>query len=235
MFSAHIKLLSGVAEDVKKDRKAHLALRWINSLNSYLDGSSDNAKVCSPVFTDLFGEYSSGTTVKGILHSLVYDFAQTESYSVSQPLDVRQNITPEDDVSLYRISGAALCQMIKLRKDTPSEKKVKRKITPGSRSQMEMKLDLLEKLKETDKSYLPKALKLLDEGNLTFVKKDFLNFLREADVNIREYVNERRLKKHKNSLLKVVLFNVYNDDQLLKSFKWSLEKCIASSQYHSCH
>ena len=68
---------------------------------------------------------------------------------------------------------------------------------------------------------------------MTFVKKDFLNFVREADVNIREFVNEKRLKKHKNSLLKVVHFNVYNDDQLLKSFKWSIEKCGSSHQYHS--
>ena len=34
-------------------------------------------------------------------------------------------------------------------------------------------------------------------------------------------------------MLKVVHFNVYNDEQLSKSFKWSLEKCGASSQYHS--
>ena len=235
MFSSYIKLLSGVAEDVKKDRKVHLAIRWVNSLNSYLDGLSENAMVCRPVYTELSKEYSSVTirAVTGILHSLVYDFAQTESYSASQPLDVQHNITPEDDVSLYRISGAALCQMIQLRKDTLSEKKGKRKITPQSRSEMEIELHLLMQLKETDKSHLPNALKVLDEGNLTFVKKDFLNFVREADVNIREFVNEKRLKKHKNSLLKVVHFNVYNDDQLLKSFKWSIEKCGSSHQYHS--
>ena len=49
MFSVYIEILSGDAEEEKKDRKAHLAIRWINNLNSYLDGSSDNAKVCSPV------------------------------------------------------------------------------------------------------------------------------------------------------------------------------------------
>ena len=50
-------------------------------------------------------------------------------------------------------------------------------------------------------SHLPDALKILDEGHLTFVKKEFLNFVREADLNIREYVNERSLKKHKSSFL----------------------------------
>ena len=77
-------------------------------------------------------------------------------------------------------------------------------------------------------SHLPDALKILDEGHLTFVKKEFLNFVREADLNIREYVNERSLKKHKSNFLEVVHFNVYNDEQLLKSFKWSAERCGAS-------
>ena len=49
MFSVYIEILSRVAEDKKKDRKAHLAIRLIKSLNSYLDGSSDKAKECSPV------------------------------------------------------------------------------------------------------------------------------------------------------------------------------------------
>ena len=65
---------------------------------------------------------------------------------------------------------------------------------------------------------------------MTFVKKDFLNFVREADLNIREFVNERRLKKHKNNFLEVVHFNIYNDEELLKSFKWSANKCGASVQ-----
>ena len=230
MFSHYIQLISEIANDFKKDRKAHLTMRWMTSLNTYLDRRSNNSKVCSAVFQDLANEYSSTTirAVTGILYSLVYDFAQTASYDLSQPLHIQQDITPEDDVALFRMSGAALCQMIKLRKDTLSEKKGKRKTTTHSRSQMESELDFLVKLKETDKSHLPEALKILDEGHLTFVKKEFLNFVREADLNIREYVNERSLKEHKSNFLEVVHFNVYNDEQLLKSFKWSAEKCGAS-------
>lgn len=93
---------------------------------------------------------------------------------------------------------------------------------------MELELNLLVKLRETDKSQLPEALKILNEGHLTFVKKDFLDFVREADLNIREYVNECNLKKHKSNFLEVVYFNVYNDEQLLKSFKWSANKCGVS-------
>ena len=103
--------------------------------------------------------------------------------------------------------------MIKLRKVTLSEKKGKQKTTMHSRSQMESELDFLVKLKENYKSHLPEALKIVDEGHLTFVKREFLNFVREADLNIREYVNERNLKKHKSNFLEVVHFNVYNNEQ----------------------
>lgn len=125
MFSFYIKLVSEIAKDIKKDRKAHLTLRWVNSLNSYLDRSSANSTVCSAVFSELEIEYSSSTirAVTGLLHSLVYDFAQTESYNFAQPPEIQQDVTPEDDVTLFRMSGAALCQMIKLRKDTVCQKR----------------------------------------------------------------------------------------------------------------
>ncbi|KAK2564946.1 hypothetical protein P5673_011655 [Acropora cervicornis] len=58
-------------------------------------------------------------------------------------------------------------------------------MTNASGDQME--LDFLTHLKETDKSHLPAALEILDEGHMTFVKKEFLTFVREADLNIREY------------------------------------------------
>ena len=41
-------------------------------------------------------------------------------------------------------------------------------------------------------------------------------------------MSELSLKKHKSNFLEVVHFNVYNDEQLLKSFKWSAERCGAS-------
>lgn len=73
MFSHYIQLISEIANDFKKDRKAHLSMHWMASLNSYLDRSSNNSKVCNEVFHDLANEYSSSTirAVTGILHSLV--------------------------------------------------------------------------------------------------------------------------------------------------------------------
>ena len=57
MLSVYTELVSTVAEDVKKDGKVHLTLQWMNSINSYLDGSTQNSKVCTPVFTDLSSKH----------------------------------------------------------------------------------------------------------------------------------------------------------------------------------
>ena len=58
MYSSYTKLVLEISKDVKKDRKAHLSLRWMRSLNSFLDGSSENSNVCSAVFAKLTTKYS---------------------------------------------------------------------------------------------------------------------------------------------------------------------------------
>lgn len=102
-------------------------------------------------------------------------------------------MTREDDITLYRIYGAALCQMIRLRKDTLSEGNIREQKPNGVGW-----FNILLKSRETDKSDLPYALGFLDEGYLIYVKEDFLQFAREADVNIREFVDEGKLKKLKD-------------------------------------
>ena len=66
--------VSAVAEEVKKDCKVHLTLRWMNTLTSYLEDSSQNSEVCTPVFTALSGKHSFATirAVTGIVHSPVW-------------------------------------------------------------------------------------------------------------------------------------------------------------------
>ena len=66
--------------------------------------------------------------VTTIVHIIVYCFTQMDSYNFAQPLDAQQKIIPEGDVTLKRMSGAALCQIIKLRKDTCSENKARERL-----------------------------------------------------------------------------------------------------------
>lgn len=97
-----------IENEAKSDRNALLTMRWTNSLDTVLESD-----VCQSVYAGLPGNYSTRRIIRavtGIIHSLVYDFAQTKSFSFSQPVDTSFSVTPEDDVALYRISGAALCQ-----------------------------------------------------------------------------------------------------------------------------
>ena len=57
MYSSYTKLVSAISKDLKKDRKAHLSLCWVKSLNSFLDGSSENSNVCRSVFAELATKY----------------------------------------------------------------------------------------------------------------------------------------------------------------------------------
>ena len=48
MFSVYMEHVSAVEAQVKRDRKVRLTLRWMNTLSSYLEDSSQNSKVCTP-------------------------------------------------------------------------------------------------------------------------------------------------------------------------------------------
>ena len=74
-FSLYKEIVSTVAEDVKKDLKARLILRWMDATTSYLDSISTaigpKFNLIS-VFTDLSSKHSSATiyrVVLGIAHS----------------------------------------------------------------------------------------------------------------------------------------------------------------------
>ena len=93
MFSVYMEHVSAVEAQVKRDHKVHLTSRWMNTLSSYLEHSSQNSKVCTPVFTDLSSKRSSATirAVTGIVHSLVYDFAsQNRTILLSQWMSSRK-------------------------------------------------------------------------------------------------------------------------------------------------
>ena len=64
---------------------------------------------------------------------------------------------------------------------------------------------------------------------MTLVKKDFLDIvIREADINIREYVNERRLKKHEDNFLEVVHFKGELNPKMENRFSNVFFACCAS-------
>lgn len=77
---------------------------------------------------------------------------------------------------------------------------------------MESESDILLKLWENDKSHLQYALALLNEGYLTYVREHLLQFVREADMNIKNLLTKGNWRD-KNNFLEVVHYNVFNDKE----------------------
>ena len=126
----------------------------------------------------------------------------------------------EDEVTLYRFSGAALHRMIKLREETIRSKKGRRTVTEESKEKMIMELDILLNLRmpESQKSSLPKALQLLDEGGLVFFKSELLPVIQEIDMRTREFLNPQNAEKFPSTLLKVTQQMVFKNVELEKLF-----------------
>lgn len=106
----------------------------------------------------------------------------------------------ESDDALYRLCGAQLHRMIKLRSDKVHGSK--------DRANKESSDDLffLQQLvmnNDEKKIYLSPALLSTERGGRTFPKKAFLPFVREVVTMVKEDVNEDNFKKYGENLFKI--------------------------------
>lgn len=58
---------------------------------------------------------------------------------------------------------------------------------------------------------------------MTFVNTKVLEFVKEVDIFVREFVNDTNFERYGNNLLEVVHFNINSNASILKSFKGSFE------------
>jgi len=91
--------------------------------------------------------------------------------------------------------------MIKLRRETLQQKKGRGKVSRERKGIMELKLDLLQVRTMEDKSSLSLSLQNLDEGNLVFSRTELFPFLRNVNVNVREFTSDSNLKRSPTTLM----------------------------------
>ena len=70
----------------------------------------------------------------------------------------------ESDETLYRYCGYTLNRMIRLRRETLSQKKGRGAITDERRQHFEQELEILQGCVMRDKTNIPQCLRNLDEG-----------------------------------------------------------------------
>ena len=116
-----------------RNKKAALTHEWSNKLKSFRD-SVIWRKLCREIPKNQVQEMSrvDEIAVLSCMHEGICDFIHSLSHDNALSLpghDANASVLSEDKVILYRIGGAALCRMIKLRQNTIKGEKGTLKIT----------------------------------------------------------------------------------------------------------
>lgn len=89
---------------------------------------------------------------------------------------------------------------------------------------MEEELKLLNDIKRDSLDGLPKELtEYFNEGGLTFIKDEILQFVRFADNKTRKWTTMRVFQKSPGTFLNTVFDNVYNNKEIVSKFSSSVK------------
>jgi len=184
-------------------RKAALSVAWMKTLGNFQsDRTSQERTILDRCLQGLDVSTEDAYAVISCIHELVYvvihDRIRSDKEGAS-PTASNTAIAEETEDTLNRYCGAALCRMIKLRKETIIGAKGRGEITEERKKVFKQELEILQMLVMQDKSNTSTSLINLDEGNLTFPVPTLLQFLQSVDMEVREFANDRNLRKyHKN-------------------------------------
>ena len=176
--------------------------------------------------------------VISLVHELVYTCVHShiQGRKMSDTtLDTRTSrLCTESDETLYRYCGAALCRMIKLRRETLQQKKGRARVSREREGIMELELDLLQDLIMEDKSSLSPSLQNLDEGNLVFPRTELIPFLRHVDNNVREFTCDSNLKRFPTKFLEMCRSSVLNNEELEVDFRLLIAALSSAKVASNC-
>lgn len=84
---------------------------------------------------------------------------------------------------------------------------------------MERELEILQELVMLDKSNISESLKNLDEGNLTFPRKELIPFLKSVDNEVRAFATDVNLRKYPTKFLRMCQDSVIHNETLETDFR----------------
>ena len=144
------------------------------------------------------------------IHNIVY---QKKKENCSQDLCPVKAETPD---LLYHFGGAAVYSMLKKRKALP------RPVTESVANE----IMLLKCLENSQKSNLPALMNDIDTSHGGFVvpHTSLLSFLQEADINVREFINDKNVRHYPNNVIKMATESVWNNEELKCLFMDCIEE-----------
>ena len=114
-------------------------------------------------------------------------------------------VTPDDDVSLYRLFGFSLHVSILFRsRSCWSRSRVAKRYTLEKKQKLRKQLSVLKLLVESDKTVIPAILKKQDRGRMKFPHHRLLPFCRACSVKIKSTLNMQALLKDGRKISKVI-------------------------------
>ena len=203
------------------DRYMRLLLAWNNYSATYAVASMAT-QASSRLWNKLTSGYAGAITddcrsaVMSSLFSSLFTFIVRERDLILDNLSSRCEsaicrepatpVTPDDDVSLYRLFGFSLHVSIKFRnRSCWSRSRVAKRYTLEKKRKHMKQLSVLKLLIESDKTVIPATLKQQDRGRMKFPTQCLLPFCRACSVKIKSTPNIRALLKDGHKISKVKL------------------------------
>lgn len=174
--------------------------RWSRLLSGYAGAVSDDCRsaVMSVVFSALF-------TYIVRQRDLILDNLSSRCESAIRK-EPAAPVTPDDDVSLYRLFGFSLHVSIQFRsRSCWNRSRVAKRYTLEKKQKFRKQLSMLKVLVESDKTVIPAILKKQDRGRMKFPHRLLLPFCRACSVKIKSTLNMQALLKDGRKISKVIL------------------------------
>lgn len=187
-----------------KDKYANLFLAWLDHIRSYTckefmtTGRDDWSDILYKYSPESISEGTQRTMLASILHAVQDGIQSQIAPKLIEGSESTTRSEISDDTALYRISGWAVKSAIDHRQRDIMHARGKKELVES-----DLKLLKSMRLPQEAKVTLPIGAQLLDRGGLTFVKSEFLPWIRAVEASMKRFLNRNGYQRYGKNIFKV--------------------------------
>ncbi len=153
------------------------------------------------------------------LHVYVCQHQESNESPAAHPQS--KDAISDDDASVIRVPGFALHSSIQFRRKTLG--RLRSRYTAKSLEQFARELWLLEKMKATNKSFVPPVLKFQDRGRMVIMHPVLLPFGHSLFSSVRSYVNYKSYQENGPDVFAQARTHLLDNTEILSLFKSDIQ------------